>query len=101
MCGTLLLALAGCLFKPAPPVNKVVHLKDFKYSPAKISIRPGDSITWINEDPVQHTVTAVSEDYDSGVMEQGGRVEMTFDEAGTFDYQCAPHPLMKGSIVIE
>jgi plastocyanin len=57
-------------------------------------------VTWTNEDSVPHTVTARTDDFDSGMMQNGDTFSLTFDEPGTFDYFCAIHPSMTGTVTV-
>ena len=47
-----------------------------------------------------HRVKANDDSFDSEDMGQGDTFEHTFDAAGTFDYICAIHPSMKGTITV-
>jgi plastocyanin/mono/diheme cytochrome c family protein len=71
------------------------------YAPPSITIHVGDSITWTNAGSLQHTVTADDGSFDSGLFNGGASWTMTFNTAGTFSYHCAPHPWMKGSVVVQ
>ena len=58
-------------------------------------------MSWINRDPVAHTVTADDSSFKSpNIAGNGGKFEHTFTEAGTYKYHCTPHPSMKGEIVV-
>jgi plastocyanin len=35
------------------------------------------------------------------MLKQDDTFSITFEEAGAFDYYCAPHPYMKGRVVVE
>ena len=41
-----------------------VTIKGFKFSPAAVTAHVGDTIVWTNEDPMAHTATARSKDWD-------------------------------------
>ncbi len=60
----------------------------------------GDTVTVTNEDAIGHTWTAVDGVFDSGSLAQGESFEYTFEEAGEFDYFCAVHPEMTGTITV-
>jgi amicyanin len=79
-----------------------VHIKNYAFSPASLSIRPGDKVTWINDDSVEHTVTSDSgpHSFDSGLLAKGQSFSYTFDMAGTYTYHCSPHPDMKGKVTV-
>ena len=57
-------------------------------------------MTWSNDDSVPHTVTAREDTFDSGVLMSGESFSQTFAEPGTYDYFCAIHPSMTGTVVV-
>ncbi|MGI8617785.1 MAG: cupredoxin domain-containing protein [Gemmatimonadaceae bacterium] len=78
-----------------------VNLKDLAFSPATIRIKAGQTIEWVNADPLAHTVTADDKSWGSGFLNQGGRYARRFTETGSFPYHCEPHPQMKGTVIVE
>ena len=78
----------------------VVHTKDFVYAPASLTVKTGDSVQFVNDDQVAHTVTATDKSFDSGNMDQHATWTHTFSKAGTYAYLCTYHPYMKGTIVV-
>lgn len=77
-----------------------VSIEDYKFSPANIVISKGTKVTWTNKDSSMHTATA-SGKFDSGDLDMGESYSFTFEEAGTFDYICTPHPYMVGKITVQ
>jgi plastocyanin len=76
------------------------------YIPSKISIRQGESVTWLNEDAAFHSVTSGTYEnpnglFDSEHLDPNESFTVKFDESGTFDYFCTLHPWMKGKVVVE
>src|SRR6476620_723459 len=43
-----------------------VSVKNMAFSPASLSVTPGTTVTWVNNDGVAHTVTADDGTFDSG-----------------------------------
>ena len=79
-----------------------VSEEDITFQPAEVSVGVGDTVTWTNNDSVDHDVTADSfSSGDPGGMAPGDTFDHTFDEAGTFDYVCTVHPGMEGSVTVE
>ena len=82
---------------------------DTAFSPNPMNVKAGDTVTWTNQDFMQHTVTsgAGSNDSDSGkefgssLISPGGTFSHMFDKAGQFDYYCQIHPNMIGKIIVE
>jgi amicyanin len=72
-------------------------IQDFKFSPAVIKVKVGDTVTWTNKDSVGHSVVAdtASADAPNGpLMQQGETYQFTFNKAGTFTLHCNPHTYM-------
>ena len=63
----------------------------------------GEEICWKNEDIFYHTTTSgpgSPETWDSGLMETGAVWCRTFNNVGTFYYNCTIHLVMVGNIVV-
>lgn len=73
----------------------------FAYAPARIVVRPGTLVTWVNRDAAEHAVS-----FDAGARRGLGRQRtgaarsVRFTRRGTFAYHCALHPAMAGTIVV-
>lgn len=76
-----------------------VEIRSFVFNPGTLTVSVGDTVTWTNFDAMRHTATGSS--FDSGLLAQGESFSVTFTEAGTYNYQCTPHPWMLGRIVVE
>ncbi len=71
------------------------------YSPPSFRAMVGIAVTWFNEDPTTHTVTSVNgTELNSGNILSGVSFAHTFTQAGTYDYYCTIHPLMRGTVVV-
>jgi plastocyanin len=79
-----------------PPVT----IKDFSFGPATLTIHVGDTVTWTNQGPTEHTATGTNGSFNTGVLQKGHSASHTFGTAGTFPYFCALHPFMKASITV-
>lgn len=77
-----------------------VAMRALAYASPTLVVRPGTTIVWENQDPVDHTVTADDGAFDSLLIKPNATWSRTFDAAGTFPYHCAPHPFMKGIVVV-
>jgi len=71
-----------------------------RYEPALITVKKGDSVTWVNKDPFPHTVTAAGE-FDSRSIAADGKWTYRATKAGEFAYICTLHPNMKGTLKVE
>jgi plastocyanin len=78
-----------------------VSIENMAFTPATLSVKKGTTVTWTNNDSVEHTVTA-----DNGVgpnsqsLENGKSYSFKFDQVGTFKYHCSIHSSMQGSVEV-
>lgn len=76
-----------------------VAIEGFAYLPTPLEVAVGTTVTWTNEDGVEHTVTHDDGEFGDSVP-AGGELSVTFDETGTYEYFCGIHPAMVGEIVV-
>lgn len=79
-----------------------VAIENFAFTPANITISKGTTVTWTNKDAVAHTVTETDGKTgpNSGNLAQGKSFTFTFDNVGTYQYHCAIHPDMVGTVTV-
>ncbi len=71
------------------------------YSPANLTVKRGTTVTWINKDSsMVHDVMAERGEFRSVLLRPYQSFSHTFDKPGVYRYTCAPHPWMKGKIVV-
>ena len=88
--------------KERKPVTHTVTIDATSYSPATITVAPGDSIVWVNKDVIPHTATSQKEGlFDSGTIASGKSWKHTFKTKGELDYICQFHPTMKGKLQVK
>jgi glucose/arabinose dehydrogenase/plastocyanin len=93
--------ITGCVEKtPLQSRTNVVEITNFSFQPGSITVSPGTVVTWVNNDPVEHTVTSGDGTFSSGNMATGGRFNFTFPKPGKYQYQCLIHPSMVGDIIV-
>lgn len=86
-----------------------VVIVNYAYGPQEMTVSAGTSVTWVNMDPVMHTVTFGEHGdahgneigIDSGPMYHMDAWSYTFDEIGIYEYHCDPHPYMTGNVIVE
>jgi plastocyanin len=71
------------------------------YDPQTVTIKVGDTVTWLNQDAPQHDVVADSGEFKSDLFDKGQSFSFTFTKAGTYPYHCSIHPGMTGTIVVQ
>ena len=86
---------------PPPPANgNQVAIDGFAFAPATLTVSAGTTVTWTNRDEEPHTVAASDGSFHSPGMGTGATFTHTFATAGTFDYVCSIHPMMRGTVVV-
>ena len=101
--GLLQLALLAppAVAEPAATNGTEVKIDNFTFGPQRVTVRPGTTVTWINQDDIPHTVVSTSLAFRSKVLDTDDKFSFTFTTAGTFEYFCSLHPHMTGTIVVE
>lgn len=72
------------------------------FSPAAVTVAPGDTVTWTWTETRSHNVTSVSagaETISSGTKSSGTYVK-TFNIPGTYAYHCTLHSGMNGTVTV-
>ncbi len=86
----------------APASEIIVKIKNFTFEPATLNVKKGDTVKWINEDAVPHTVTSDSGNLlNSPTLATGESFTFTFSSPVSENYHCKIHPMMKAKIVAE
>ena len=70
------------------------------YMPDDVNVAVGATVTWMNIDSVSHTSTSDASGWNSGTLAPGAQFSFAFQTAGTFQYHCAIHPGMIGTVVV-
>lgn len=100
--GGVLAVLALLFSSAAAQTMAEVKIEGYRFDPAEVSIRIGDSVRWTNrEKRTSHSVLFPAEkSLESDRMFPDESWERRFDKPGRYDYHCGPHPEMKGSVVV-
>jgi plastocyanin len=106
--GAFLLALfplASAYSGADGPAGKTeqITIDNFTYSPSKLTVAAGATVTWVNRDDVPHTATSSKKPraFDSGTLDTDQKFSHVFSQPGTYDYFCAVHPHMTGQIIVK
>jgi plastocyanin len=78
-----------------------VNVDDFFYTPNRVQVNVGDTVTWKNNGSIIHTATETKGTWDTGDIGANQSMALTFDAAGTFTYNCSPHPWMVGQVIVQ
>ncbi len=106
---TVLVAVAALVLAEVGPcgstgvmhaqTDPTVTINDFAFSPAEVVVLAGVAVIWTNaQNGVPHTTTSLDGVWDSGRLATGDAFLFTFDQAGTYAYQCTIHPPMRGTV---
>jgi plastocyanin len=97
---TALLAAGGA--SHAYAATSAVTIDNYTFSPAKVTVHPGDTVTWSNKDSVPHTATALDgKSFDSGGIDPNEHWSFVFQKVGIYHYRCAIHPDMRGEVDVQ
>ena len=85
-----------------------VGMQNVQFVPKDITVKPGETITFTNDESIPHDVHKTSgpgKDFssgDTGGMQQGDTFELKLDEPGNYGYVCNVHaPGMAGTITVK
>jgi len=77
------------------------------FTPSILNISPDDTVTWINNDNVDHTVVSglpyanqIGIIFDSGTIAPGKTYSFTFQDAGTYKYSDKVDKWMVGEVTV-
>jgi plastocyanin len=97
------LGLLSCDSGPnaAPaPVTHTVTIEAVAFKPDDLTIKPGDTVVWVNKDPFPHTATSKA-GFDSKDIAAEKTWTFKATQAGEFPYTCTYHPTMKGVLRVK
>ncbi len=80
----------------------IVEIYKKKFIPSEITIQQGDRVIWKNVEKRQyHNVwfKTLGEE-EPGYFFPDETYQRAFNTLGSFDYECGPHPKMKGKVTV-
>jgi len=78
-----------------------ISIADMKFS-APLTVTPGATVTVVNSDEVEHTVTADTGSAFNAEVGDKGTVTFTAPtQPGTYAYHCTYHPSMHGQLIVQ
>ena len=96
------LALLPCSWgQAAPAATSAAHtvtIEGTQFQPGDLTVKIGDSIVWINNDPFPHTATSKTGGFDSGQVQPGKSWKYRAVKKGEFPYVCSLHPTMQATL---
>ena len=97
----ILLVAIGIAGSPVRAADTEVRIDNFTFNPKQITVKAGDTVTWVNHDDIPHTVASKIQAFRSKALDTDDKFSFTFATPGTYPYFCALHPVMTGTIVVE
>jgi plastocyanin len=102
----LAVIVAGLLVLPGMVRAATEHRvgqKNKTFSVATLLIRPGDRVTFDNDDQITHNVYSAQKGSVFNLKAQlpGTSTSVTFDKEGTYEVRCAFHPRMKLLVTVK
>jgi plastocyanin len=76
-----------------------VEMSKMCFTPSILEVEPGTEVTFTNQDPMVHNVSANGWGYFED-MRQGDSFTATFADEGTYPFACSYHPGMTGAVVV-
>jgi amicyanin len=99
------LASTPCLAEDANTADTgpvaTVSMDHNTFIPAEITVVPGTTVTWVNNEAMPHTVVDSNKGFRSKTLIKDAMFSFTFTTAGDYDYQCSIHPNMKGKVIVK
>ena len=106
-----IVTLSGCTQNPQQspqnttnPKNtsySTVMIQNFTYNPNTVTVKPGTTVTWINEDSTIHDVSSDSGAFASDDLAKGENYTHNFTKSGEYPYHCNEHPNMTAKIIVQ
>jgi cytochrome c peroxidase len=94
---------AGRPASPPPPQHtSVVSQRDKTFTPGRVRLKAGQSLTVLNDDTRTHNVRIFHPklDFNSGAQEPKESVSIRFPEQGTYEAFCGIHPSMRLTVEV-
>ena len=81
--------------------NEVTMPKSYRFAPETIQVAAGTTVTFRNADNFTHSVKLRDGSESDRLVKPGERVQLTFVQPGTYDYECSLHPRdMRGTVIV-
>jgi plastocyanin len=87
---------------PSPTITTSVNLQNSTFSPPDIQVSPGATVTFTNNDGINHTVTFDNTSITSIDSYTTGAKTVTMPTAtGTYAFHCQFHGNMRGTVLVK
>jgi plastocyanin len=77
-------------------------LQHYAFIPAAIRVKTGSSVTWLNDDEIDHRIAVTTGQVVEGpTMTTGTTFRARFNSPGEYDVTCRIHPTMRARVTVE
>jgi plastocyanin len=83
---------------PALAEDHQDEIKGLAFNPEEITVRAGDSVTWVNQDSDRHHL--MGDGFESKDLPHGATFSAEFPEPAQLVYHCTIHTYMEGKIIV-
>jgi plastocyanin len=102
----LMAAVLGLGAAAPGPSPSGVTVRLFQFTPGRIEVPAGATVTWTNQDDIAHTVTSGTPErpearFDAALAGKGATVTVELREPGVYPYFCHRHQSMRGEIRVK
>lgn len=80
--------------------GSAITIRNFEFSPNRLTVKARATVTVRNSDSTDHTVTADGGAFDTGRIRGGATATFTVTKPGTYPYHCDIHQFMKGVLEV-
>jgi YVTN family beta-propeller protein len=77
-----------------------VSIANFAFVPGEVVIGVGQTVTWTNDDAAPHGLVHGDGAPGANLLLPGASTSRRYDKPGRYDYMCAVHPYMHGTVVV-
>ena len=78
-----------------------VSIADNEFSPSELTLDAGRAVRFVNDGDTKHTASADDGSWGTGTLNPGENFTRYFREEGDYDFHCAYHSSMTGTLVVE
>jgi plastocyanin len=89
----------GCHDGVTKDTGTTIRIVDACFTPTILQVKPGGTVTWVNDDTFVHNVTANGWGHFDD-LQPLARYSANFDQDGLYPFACTLHPGMSGVIVV-
>ena len=77
-----------------------IEIRNFRFSPDRLEVKPGDRIRWTNLDRAPHDATGDGRSWKTRILRRKDSEEVTVTAEMNGRYFCSIHPQMKADLVV-